>query len=99
MRWSICAVCSGFSITSASVSSSLSVPRAQLAGGALQYEHAEIDNEADLLGHGDELGRRGAAHFGMIPARHRLKARDRAVLEPHDRLVEDGDLLALERPP
>src|SRR5262245_9516183 len=75
------------------------LPRAQLAGGALQHEHTEVDDEADLLGHGHELGRRGAAHFGMIPARYRLKARDRAVLEPHDRLVADGDLLALERPP
>ena len=35
--------------------------------------------------------------FGMIPARQRLEAGDRAILEPHDRLVEDLDLLALER--
>ena len=34
--------------------------------------------------------------FGMVPARQRLEARDRAVLQPHDRLVEDRDLLALD---
>ena len=139
MRVSICAACSGFSITSDSVSSSLSVPRAsrrardhgaqvvdqvlpqqlarrdvdagedrlalahgalpgrELLGGALQHEHAEIDDQADLLGDGDEFRRRGAAHLGMVPARQRLEAGDRAVLQPHDRLVEDGDLVALER--
>ena len=32
----------------------------------------------------------------MIPARQRLEAGDRAILEPHDRLVEDGDLFALD---
>src|SRR5262249_1490493 len=75
------------------------LPRAQLAGAALQHEHTEVDDEADLLGHGHELGRRGAAHFWVIPARHRFEARDRAVLEPHDPLVADGGLLALADPP
>ena len=70
---------------------------AELARGALQHEQAEIDDQADLLGDGDELRRRHAAHLGMVPARQRLEAGDRAVLEPHDRLIEDRDLLALER--
>src|SRR5271170_5289273 len=34
----------------------------------------------------------------MIPARQRLEAGDSAVLKPDDRLIEDGDLVALERP-
>ena len=34
----------------------------------------------------------------MIPARQRFEAGDGAVLEPHDRLIEDGDLVAFERP-
>ena len=139
MRCSICAACSGFSITSDSVSSSLSVPRAtaerdstvrrswirswrsscrdetltlakigsrgrdaalperELARGALQHEQAEIDDQAGLLGDGDEFRRRHAAELRMVPARQRLEARDRAVFQPHDRLVQDGDLLALER--
>ena len=33
----------------------------------------------------------------MIPAHERLEAGDGSVLEPHDRLVEHLDLLALER--
>ena len=73
------------------------LPDAELARGALQHEHAEIDDQADLLGDGDEFGRRHAAHLGMIPARQRLEAGDRAVLQPHDRLIEDRDLVALER--
>ena len=40
-----------------------------------------------------------AAHLGMVPARQRLEAGDGAVLEPHDRLIEDRDLVALERAP
>ena len=139
MRCSICAAYSGFSITSDSVSSSLSVPRAtagarqhraqildqvvaqqlarrdvdageqrlarpqralpgaELARGALEHEQAELDDQAGFLGERDELVRRHAAQLRMIPAHQRLEAGDRAVLEPHDRLVEDRDLLALER--
>ncbi len=33
----------------------------------------------------------------MIPARERLEAGHRAVFQPHDRLVQDGDFLALQR--
>ena len=33
----------------------------------------------------------------MVPARQRLEAGDRAVFEPHDRLIQDGDLVALQR--
>src|SRR5262244_1489216 len=73
-------------------------PDAELAGGAVEHEHAEVDDQPDLLGDRDELGRRHAPHLGVVPARQRLEARDGAVLEPDDRLVEDGDLLALERP-
>ena len=32
----------------------------------------------------------------MIPARQRLEAGDRAIFQPHDRLVQDGDFLALD---
>jgi hypothetical protein len=32
----------------------------------------------------------------MIPARQRFEAGDGAILQPHDRLVQDGDLLALD---
>ena len=71
---------------------------AELARGALQHEQTEIDDQTDLLGDVDEFRRRHPAHLRMVPARQRLEARDRAILQPHDRLVEDGDLLALQRP-
>ncbi len=100
MRVSICAACSGFSITSDSVISSLKLPRAscerdstlrkswirswrsnwrddtltlakigspraaillpdcELARGVLEHEQAEIDDQADLLGDGNEFRRR-----------------------------------------
>src|SRR5690349_12553234 len=32
----------------------------------------------------------------MVPARERLEAGNRAILQPHDRLVEQADLLALD---
>ena len=32
----------------------------------------------------------------MIPARQRLEAGDRTVFQPHDRLIQDGDFLALD---
>ena len=35
----------------------------------------------------------------MIPARQRLEARDRAIVEPYDRLVQDRNFVAFDRPP
>ena len=139
MRVSICAACSGFSITSDSVSSSLSVPRASPERASTvrrswirSWRSSWRDETLTLA----NIGSRGrtvrcqlaswravrsstnrprstirpissaiamnsdgdsAAHLGMVPARQRLEAGDRAVLQPHDRLVEDGDLVALER--
>ena len=73
------------------------LPEAQLARRAFQNEHAEIDDQTDLFGDVDEFGRRQPPELRMIPARQRLEAGDGAVLQPNDRLVEDLDLLALQR--
>src|ERR1700690_3993128 len=104
MRVSICAACSGFSITSDSVISSLSVaqqlarrnidagedrlaraagglPDRELARGAFEHEQAEVDDQADFLGGGDELGRRQPAELGVIPARQRLEAGNGGILQ------------------
>ena len=35
----------------------------------------------------------------MVPSQQRLEPRDRPVLQPHDRLVGDPDLAAIDRPP
>src|SRR6202043_4088664 len=112
MRVSICAACSGFSITSDSVSSSFSVPRAtderdstvrmswiKSCRNNCREETltlAKIDDQADLFGDADELRRRHPAEFRMVPARQGLEACDRTVFQPHDRLVQDGDLLPLD---
>ena len=50
-----------------------------------------------LLGERDEVGGREPAHLGMVPAQQRLEARDRAILQPHDRLVQHRHLVAFER--
>ena len=72
------------------------LPGRELARGALEHEQAEIDDQADFLGDRDEFGRRQPAELRMIPARQRLEAGDGAILQPHDRLVEHLDLLALD---
>ena len=73
------------------------LPGAELPGGALEHEQAKLDDQPGLFGDGDEFGGRHPAQFRMVPARQRLEAGDGAVVEPHDRLVEDGDLVALDR--
>ena len=75
------------------------LPLRKLARGALEREQAEIDDHANFFGDPDELRRRQPAHFGMIPAHQRLEARHGAVLEPDDGLVQQHDLVALERVP
>src|SRR5579862_813022 len=60
------------------------LPEAELAGGALEHEQAKVDDEADLLRNVDEIDRRHPPHLGMVPARQRLEAGDRTVLQPHD---------------
>ena len=72
------------------------LPDCELARGAFEHEQAEVGDQADFLGGGDELGRRQAAKLGMIPARQRLETGNGAILQPHDRLVEHLDLLALD---
>ena len=58
----------------------------------------EIDDEPGLLGERQEILGPDAAEARMVPAQHRLEARDGAVLEPHDRLEQHLDLAAVERP-
>ena len=72
------------------------LPDRELLGGLVHHEQAEIDDQADFFGDRDEFHRRHPPELGMIPARQRLEAGDRAVFQPHDRLVQDGDFLALD---
>ena len=67
--------------------------------GLPQHEVAQGEDEAGLLGQGDELVRREQAALGMLPAHERLEA-DRALgRERDDRLVDEPQLVALEGPP
>ena len=65
--------------------------------GLLQQEDAQLDDEAGLLGDRHEILGADAAEPRMIPAQHRLEARDGAVLEAHDRLEQHLHLVAVER--
>ena len=75
------------------------LPHGELARGLVHHEHPEIDDQAGLLGDGDEFVGRHPSEFGMVPARQGLEAGDRAILQPDDRLVEDGEFLALDGAP
>ena len=78
-------------------SSSADCQDGELARRVLQHVEAELHDQPALLGGGDELRRRDAAVQRMLPARQRLEAGDRVVLEPHDRLVDDVEAAGLER--
>ncbi len=75
------------------------LPGAELPRGALENEQAKLDDEPGLFGDGDEFIGRHPPQSRVVPARQRLEAGDGAVLKPHDRLIEDRYLFALERPP
>src|SRR3569623_985974 len=138
IRCSIWAACSGFSITSDSVNSSLSEPRATaerdntprtswirswrsnwrdetltLANSGTRVRVARcqalncmavvsitnrprstikpISSVREMNSDG-----RHPPELGMVAAREGFEARHRAVFQPHDRLVEDGDFLPLD---
>ena len=139
MRCSICAASSGFSITSDSVSSSLSVPRTRPERAStvrrswIRSWRSNCRDETLTLANSGARPRTARCQMpswravrsstnrprstirpissaiemnsdgdirpilGWSQRAKRLEARDRAVLEPDDRLVQDGDLLALDR--
>jgi hypothetical protein len=67
--------------------------RARLAHDPL----ADRDDQADLLGQGDELRGRDEAALGMSPSDQRLGADEPAVRHVHLRLVVQLELVSLER--
>ena len=70
----------------------------QLAARLLEHPRADRHDEPGLLGQVDELVRRDQPALGVLPAHQRLGARRSvAVGERDDRLVEDAELVALER--
>jgi hypothetical protein len=76
----------------------LGLPASDLAAGGAQHVLAELDDQAGVLGHRDELGRRHRAALGVVPAQQRLDARDLAAGQVVEGLVGEPQLVgALER--
>ena len=75
----------------------LLLPGDQVFGRLLHGEQAELHDQPAAFGDRDEVGRRDRAAARVLPAQQRLEAGDGAVLEPHDRLVGERELLALDR--
>src|SRR5580704_2231864 len=73
------------------------LPGGKFVRGALQRENPEIDNRAGLLGERNEFGGAEPSQTRMLPSEQRFEARDRAVLEPDDRLEQNLDFAAVER--
>ena len=70
------------------------VPQAASVAATLaQHPAPDRDDQAGLLGERDELPRRDQPALGVAPAQQRLDAEDAAVLEPHERLVVQLELL------
>ncbi len=63
----------------------------------LQHPRAELDDEAALLGEGNELGRREEAPLRVLPAHERFDTGAARVGERDDRLEEQSQLVALQR--
>ena len=62
----------------------------------LEHPSADRDDQAGLLGDRDELGRADQTAIGVLPAQQRFDAHHRPGREVDDRLVVDGELVALE---
>ena len=74
------------------------LPGGELVRRALQREKAEIDDYSGFFGKRNEFAGAEPPMPRMIPSEQGLEARDRAVLEPDDRLKKDLDFAAVERP-
>ena len=65
--------------------------------GAAQHPGAELDDQAGVLGDGDEFGRRNFAARRMRPAAERFDADHGLAALVDDRLVEQPQLVVLDR--
>ena len=71
-------------------------PACELSAGLLDHPGTDRQDQAGLLGQGDELTRRDHAAPGMLPASERFEAGDAAALGVHLRLVVEAELLAFD---
>ena len=75
------------------------VPERGLRAGGVEHPAPDRLDQPALLGDRDELGGTDETALGMLPAQQRLDRADRAVVQRDDRLVDDAQLVALERAP
>ena len=74
-----------------------SAPGGRLRAGSVKHDAAQRHDEARLLGGLDEVGGRQPAASRVIPANERLHLDRRPRAQVEDRLVDDGELVALDR--
>src|SRR5579863_3172146 len=72
------------------------LPGAELPRRPLEDEQPQFYYQSGLFGDIDEFGRRHSSELWMVPARQRFKSCNRTIVEPHDRLVHNGNLFALD---
>ena len=77
----------------------LLVPDVQLAAGLVDHPVADINDHAGLLGNRQKLVRRQQAARRVLPAQQRFEANDRPARRAVLRLIEQTQLVAIQRLP
>ncbi len=72
-------------------------PGRDLAAGGLEHPAADGHDQAAILGHRNEAGRRHLADFGIVPAQQRLEAGDAAAIDVELGLVGEAEFRAAQR--
>ena len=75
----------------------LGPPAGRLRAGLAQHPGADPDDQAALLGQGDELAGRDQAALRVLPAHQGLDAAAAAIRERHQPLVVQAQLASVER--
>ena len=72
-------------------------PLARLLAGHAQNQRSHRDNQAGLLGNGNEFGRRHDSLLGIVPADKRLETHDGVASgNIHNGLVHQNEFLGLD---
>jgi hypothetical protein len=80
------------------VSQAQILPGPKLPACLVEHPAAQLDDQPGVLGMGDEVHGVNRAPVGMVPAGQHLEAGEAAGSQRDDRLVEDVELVRLNRP-
>jgi len=72
-------------------------PAGDRIGDILDHPFADLDDQAGLLGAGDEGARQAQTTLGMLPAQQRFRCDDPAIRGADLRLIDQRKLIALDR--